>query len=122
LHSGEHPLALFGSISWSLRRYAAATRAFEQAERRGERISIKEALTRVGVRDWPLGELKKAEERLMKLGRARAGKFYRWLMETDLALKGTHSHETRARFALEQLFLRMSEQAAPPPAKAGIKR
>ena len=122
LQSGEHPLALFGSISWSLRRYAAATRAFEQAERRGERISIKEALTRVGVRDWPLGELKRAEERLIQLGRARAGKLYRWLMETDLALKGTHSHESRARFALEHLFLRMAKQAARPAATTSARR
>ena len=44
LQSGEHPLALFGSISWSLRRYAAATRIFQQAQRRGERITLKDAL------------------------------------------------------------------------------
>lgn len=122
LQSGEHPLALFGSISWSLRRYASATRAFQQAERRGERITIKEALTRVGVRDWPIGELKKAEERLMQLGRVRAGKIYRWLMETDLALKGSHSHADRARFVLEQLFLRMSKEAAPPAPKTAARR
>lgn len=115
LQSGEHPLALFGSIAWSLRRYAAATRAFEQAERRGEKISIREALTRAGVKDWPLGELGRAEERLKQLGRARSGKIYRWLMETDLALKGSHSHADRARFVLEQLFLRMAKETAPPP-------
>src|SRR5262249_30188649 len=35
LHSGEHPLALVGSLGWALRRYAAATRLFQQAERAG---------------------------------------------------------------------------------------
>ncbi len=122
LQSGEHPLALFGSISWSLRRYAAATRAFEQAERRGERIGIKDALTRVGVKDWPLGTLAKAEEALKQLGRVRAGKIYRWLMEIDLALKGSHSSADRARFVLEQLFLKMSKEAAPQVPKAAARR
>jgi DNA polymerase-3 subunit delta len=109
LQSGEHPLALLGSIGWSLRRYAAATRAFEQAERRGEKISLREALTRVGVRDWPFGALAAAEQRLIQLGRRRAGKLYRSLLELDLSLKGTHSADDRARWALEQLILRMAK-------------
>jgi DNA polymerase-3 subunit delta len=111
LHSGEHPLALLGSISWSLRRYAAATRIFQAAERRGHRMPLKEALTQAGVRDWPLGTLKKAEERLMQLGRVRAGKLYQWLLETDLALKGSHSHEARGRIALEMLILKMARKS-----------
>ena len=113
LQSGEHPLALFGSISWSLRRYAAATRIFQQSERRGQKIGLKEALTQAGFRDWPLGTLKAAETRLIQLGRIRGSKLYPWLLETDLALKGTHSHETRARFVLEHLFLRLAKGAAP---------
>jgi len=113
LQSGEHPLALLGSISWSLRRYAAATRIFQQAERRGQRMPLKEALQQAGVRDWPLGTLKKAEERLMQLGRVRAGKLYQWLLETDLALKGSHSHDARGRIALEMLVLKMVRKAPP---------
>lgn len=113
LQSGEHPLALFGSLSWSLRRYAAATRIFQQAQRRGERITIKDALTRAGVRDWPLGTLKKSEDRLKHLGSIRAGKLYQWLLEIDVSLKGTHSEESRARFALENLFLRMAPKPQP---------
>lgn len=109
LQSGEHPLALVGSISWSLRRYAAATRIFQQSERRGERIGLKEALTQAGVRDWPFGALAKTEDRLKQLGRQRAGKLYRWLLELDLSLKGTHSADDRARWALEQLILRMAK-------------
>ncbi len=34
LQAGEAPQALFGSIAWSLRRFAAATRIVEQQERR----------------------------------------------------------------------------------------
>jgi DNA polymerase-3 subunit delta len=119
LQAGEHPLALVGSIGWSLRRYAAAVRVFEQAERRGERMQLRDALAQVGVRDWPMGALAASETRLKQLGRRRAGNLYRWLMELDLSLKGSHSHDDRARWALEQLILRMSKQAAKPmPAKA----
>jgi len=116
LQSGEHPLALFGSVSWSLRRYAAATKLFQQAERRGDRPNLREALIAAGFRDWPVGSIKKAEDRLKQLGRDRAGKLYQWLIEADLAMKGSHSHEDRARFVLEQLIFCMSKQAAPAPA------
>lgn len=109
LQSGEHPLALVGSISWSLRRYAAATRIFQQAERRGDKLPLKDALSQSGVRDWPFGALAAAEKRLMQLGRQRAGRLYRWLLELDLALKGTHSADDRARWALEQMILRMAK-------------
>jgi DNA polymerase-3 subunit delta len=112
LHAGEHPLALVGSISWSLRRYAAATRIFEAAEREGQKMPLREALSQAGVRDWPLGTLAKAEERLKQLGRRRAGQLYRWLLELDLSLKGTHSQDERARWALEQLVLRMAKGPA----------
>jgi DNA polymerase-3 subunit delta len=108
LHSGEHPLAIVGSLSWSLRRYAAATRIFQHAERTGHKISLREALTQAGFRDWPLGSLAAAEKRLIQLGRHRATHLYRWLLELDLALKGSHSPDDRARWALEQLLLRMA--------------
>jgi DNA polymerase-3 subunit delta len=116
LHAGEHPLALVGSLSWSLRRYAAATRIFQQAERSGQTMPLKEALVQAGVKDWPIGNLAASEKRLIQLGRSRAGKLYRWLLELDLSLKGSHSQDDRARWALEQLLLRMSKAAAPRPA------
>jgi hypothetical protein len=46
------------------------------------------------------------------LGRQRAGQLYRWLLELDLALKGSHSQEDRARWALEELVLRMAKRSA----------
>ena len=113
LQAGEHPLALVGSISWSLRRYAAATRIFQKAEREGKKLSLREALSQAGVRDWPFGALAGAEKRLMQLGRKRAAHLYQWLMELDLSLKGSHSQDDRARWALEQLILRLSQAATP---------
>jgi DNA polymerase-3 subunit delta len=113
LHAGEHPLALVGSLSWSLRRYAAATRIFQGAERAGRKIPLREALTAAGFRDWPIGAVASAEKRLIQLGRHRASQLYRWLLELDLALKGSHSQDDRARWALEQLLLRMAKQQAP---------
>jgi DNA polymerase-3 subunit delta len=120
LQSGEHPLALVGSLSWSLRRYAAATRIFQQAESAGERIPLREALIRAGVKDWPIGTLAASEKRLIQLGRRRAGRLYRWLLELDLSLKGSHSQEDRARWSLEQLLLRMSQAAVAKP--SGVRR
>jgi DNA polymerase-3 subunit delta len=121
LHAGEHPLAIFGSLSWSLRRYAAATRIFQQSERAGQKLPLREALTQAGFRDWPAGTLAAAEKRLMQLGRQRAARLYRWLVELDVALKGTHSADDRARWALEQLVFRLAKGGAArpkPPAAA----
>lgn len=112
LQAGDHPIAIFGQMSWSLRRYNAAVRVFEAAERQGRKISLREALQQAGFNDWPKGTLATAEERLKQLGRDRAGRMYRWLVDLDLSLKGTHSPEDRARFALEQLFLRMAKKEA----------
>jgi DNA polymerase-3 subunit delta len=113
LRCGEHPLALVGSLAWSLRRYAAATRHYERAQRSGRNIPLREALSLAQVRDWPPGELARAEQRLLALGRQRAGQLYRWLLELDLALKGSHSQDDRARWALEQLLLRLAPRKRP---------
>ncbi|MCH5377630.1 MAG: DNA polymerase III subunit delta [Planctomycetes bacterium] len=112
LQSGEPPQALFGQISWSLRRFAAATRIFERAEREGRRIPLRTALEQAGFRPYPKQVLPNAERQLKQLGRGRAGQLYRWLLEADLALKGTHSVPHRARSVLEQLILRLAKDAA----------
>lgn len=113
LQSGEHPVALLGQFAWSLRRYAAATRIYEQAERDGRRIPLAEALVEAGFRKWPQEALPRAEKQLRQLGRQRALSLYTWLLETDLALKGSHSQEDRARLALEKLFVRMAQPLGP---------
>ena len=117
LHSGENPLALFGSIAWSLRRFADATRLFERTEQDGKRPNLRKALEQAGFRPWPRGAMERAEHQLKQLGRQRAGQMYRWLLEADMALKGSHSHPHRARFVLERILIRMSQQLAPKPAR-----
>jgi len=119
LLSGENALALFGQISWSLRRFAAATRVFQAAQRDGRRMALRDALLQAGFRQWPKTALENAERQLKQLSQQRAGQLYRWLLDADLALKGSHSTPDRSRQVLEQLFVRMSTQLRPaPPARA----
>lgn len=112
LRSGSEPQAIFGQISWALRRYATATRIVQQAQRNKQRVDLQAAAKEAGFRPFA-DELKKAERHLRQMGSARAGKLHEWLLETDLALKGSHSHKDRARLAIEKLFLRLAEQTAP---------
>jgi len=109
LQAGEHPVALFGQMAWSLRRFAAATRIYQQSERSQRRTPLRDALIQAGLPHWNQKGLDRAEAQLKQLGRDRAGQLYQWLLETDLALKGSHSHPHRSRFALEYLFLRMAK-------------
>lgn len=112
LQAGEHPLAITGSLAWGLRRFALATRIFrEMKQRSGVNPSLREVLLQAGFKDWPIGRLAKAESRLKQIGSQRAGQLYRWLLELDLSLKGSHSHERRARWAVERLLFRLAKQA-----------
>jgi DNA polymerase-3 subunit delta len=113
LQSGEQPVALFGQISWSLRRFAAATRIYQQAERVGRKPSVRQALEQAGFRKWPKEAMERAERQLRQLGRERAARLYRWLLEADLALKGSHSAPQRARLVLERLLVRMAKHFSP---------
>ena len=114
LHAGENPIGLFAQIAWSLRRFAAATRIYEQAEQAGRRVPLAAALEQAGFRKFPVEAMRRAERQLLQLGRERAAALLGWLLEADLALKGTHSAPDRARFMLEQLIVRLSQAAAPP--------
>jgi DNA polymerase-3 subunit delta len=109
LHSGESVQAIFGAMSWSLRRFADATRIVQRMEREGKRINLPAALEQAGFRKWPRQAIESAERQLRQIGRERAGKLYRWLLDLDLALKGTHATPDRARFALEQMIVRLSK-------------
>lgn len=110
LLAGDEPIGLLGQIGPSLRRFAAATRLVEQAEHAGRRPALRQALEKAGIKPFVLA---KAEAQLKQLGRQRGGQFYRWLLEADIALKGTHSQRARARTVLEQLIVRMSSLADP---------
>lgn len=111
LRAGENPIGVFAQVSFTLRRLAAATRLFQEARSRTRPIRLGDALVQAGVRDWPPGTIQKCEKQLLRLGRVRASQLYRWLLETDLALKGTHSSPHRARWCIEHLFLRMAGPA-----------
>jgi DNA polymerase-3 subunit delta len=110
LMSGDPPQALFGQISWSLRRLAAATRVYERAQRSGRKLPLRSALEQAGVQAW---QSQRVEKQLQRVGRKRAGKLYEWLLESDLALKGSHSTGDRARWVLERLLLRLAGPATP---------
>jgi DNA polymerase-3 subunit delta len=109
LQGGEVPIALLAQIGSSLRRLATAARLVEQGERTRRPIALRQALERAGVKPFMLG---KVEPQLRRLGRMRAGHLYRWLLEADLALKGSSSSPARARLVLEKLIVRV----ARPPA------
>ncbi|MEM9658957.1 MAG: DNA polymerase III subunit delta, partial [Planctomycetota bacterium] len=68
LASGEEPHALLPQMSATLRRFNAATLAIEQAERRGDRPSLRAALEHAGVVRFKLGD---AETQLRQIGRER---------------------------------------------------
>ena len=111
LKSGEHPLALFGQLSWSLRRYSLATEIVLRQVRQQKRPDLSSAISAAGFRPWG-GEVETAESQLKQLGRGRASKILDWLNETDAALKRTHTTAHRGRLALEKLFIRMSRELA----------
>ncbi len=110
LAAGENPIALLGQISSTLRRFAAAARLVQQAERSGRRPALRPILEQAGFKKFVLD---KAERQLRQLGRERAKHLYHWLLEADLALKGASSAPDRARLVLEQLIVRLSTAADP---------
>jgi len=108
LQAGDAPQALFGQLAWFFRRFTAATREFERAERENKRsASLKTALREAGFRGSDT-MLQQAERQLKRIGRERAGRLTRYLLELDLALKGTHSADQRGRLAIEQFLVRLS--------------
>jgi DNA polymerase-3 subunit delta len=84
-------------------------RLVEHAEAQKRRINLRDALEQAGVKPFVLA---KAEEQLRKLGRQRAGKLQRWLLQADLDLKGQSSLPPRV--ILERLIVRIAAPAATP--------
>ena len=113
--AGESPVALMGQIAWRFRQLAGAARIAVRMQATGGRVNLRQALEQVGVKNWQ-GAMEKAEGNLRQLGARRAARLYRWLLEADLALKGSSSSGDRARLVLEQLFVRMSRQLSPASA------
>ncbi|MEL7497223.1 MAG: DNA polymerase III subunit delta [Planctomycetota bacterium] len=107
---GEPPIAVFGSIAWSLRRYGNATEEVLRQLRTGQRPNMKTAIKQAGLGSWGGGD---AEAELKQVGSTRAKQIHQWLLETDVQLKRSHSTETRGRLAIEKLFVRMAKELAP---------
>lgn len=107
LMAGEHPIGILAQIASTLRRFAAATRLVESAEAQKRRINLREALEQAGVKPFVIA---KSEQQLRHLGRQRAGKLHRWLLEADLDLKGQSALPPRT--VLERLIVRV---ATPQP-------
>jgi len=112
IRGGEYPLALFGQLAWSLRRYGQATEIVYQQMRSGQKPHLGKAIQEAGFKNWN-GELENSEKRLKQLGSHRAGQILDWIREADLQLKRSHSKEDRGRLVLEKLIVRMSSQLAP---------
>lgn len=124
LLAGEVPIAILAQIGATLRRFAAATRYIEQAEKAGRKTSLRQALEAAGVKPAPF-IMNKAEAQLKQLGRQRGGQLLGWLLEADLALKGASSSPPKARIVLEQLLVRLStpgKGAAGPAPRAAVGR
>jgi DNA polymerase-3 subunit delta len=108
IQSGEHPQALFGAFSWSLRRFAAAVRIVEAQETRGQRANLSSALAAAGVNKFPKDRFDNALAQLRQIGRRRGQRLYRRLLDADLKMKRSHSSPHRARFVLEELIFELS--------------
>ena len=103
----EVPLALFGQIGWSLRRYVQVFHAVEAARLDGQKPNLRGAISAAGFRDW---EAPKVEARMQQIGRTKLLLLADWLLTADQQLKRSHSHESRGRLVLEKLVLLLAER------------
>jgi DNA polymerase-3 subunit delta len=106
--AGEQPIGLLAMLASKLRPLAAATRTFEEAEATGRRLSLRQAVAESSAKVWPQ-MLDEAERNMKRLGRQRTGQLYRWLLEADLAIKGTRSKGDGPRMVMEELIVRLGD-------------
>jgi DNA polymerase-3 subunit delta len=108
LASGEDPQGLLPQMASTFRKFGMAVRLFDQAERSGRPLSIRQAVERAGMHSFKLND---AERQLKQIGRPRGRQLYRWLLAADLETKGYNSAKDRARRVLETLIIRLSREA-----------
>lgn len=101
--SGEAPQAVIPQIAWSLRRYGIAAQLVQQNRRMGRPVTADQVVGQAGF--WG-SDLRSAPLRLRRIGLQRATCILDWLLDLDLKLKGSHSNNDRAIFALEELCMR----------------
>ncbi len=113
LRAGEEAHAILPQMASTLRKFAAATRLFEEGERAGRRPSLKQTLTAAGFPPFKIGD---AERQLRQLGRGRAARLQQWVLAADLQLKDYNSTKDRARRVLETLIVQLSADCSTPVA------
>ncbi len=106
LYGGENPLAIFGPLAWSLRRYSIAVQLYEEQE--ASRPKWSQILQQAGFHHWQKGELERAETAIKQIGRERGRNLAAWLLEAEMALKGSHSSGDGPRQTLEKLLVRLA--------------
>ena len=102
LASGENPVGILAQITPTLRRFAAATALFLDAERSHRRLPLTETLAAAG---FPPFVVKKSSEQMKRLGRFRGNRLLALLSETDLAMKG--GSRADPRILLERLLIEL---------------
>jgi DNA polymerase-3 subunit delta len=102
LIAGEPGIKLLGGISFVFRKLAVAT----ELSRNG--MPLDEALRKANV--FPYQQAA-AERYLRRIGRPQAEQISRWLLETDLAIKG--ASRISDRVLIEQLFVKLSGKMGP---------
>lgn len=100
LAAGEAPMKLLGGINFTYRRIAKAT----EMTRHGTPLA--EALQSSGMHPYAV---KQVVSYMRRIGRPRAERIYGWLVDADMALKGSSALSERA--VLEQLLLRLAGRA-----------
>lgn len=103
--SGQNAIGIFAPLSWSLRRFGVAAHLIEQADRVGQKLPLPTALEKAGFRK---GEIRLAETQLRRIGRQRGKQLLGWLLQLETKLKGSHSNESLAKFALEEFILKLA--------------
>ena len=109
LAAGEHPIAVMGQVSYTLRNFAKAAQLVEQTEAEGRRVSLPHILSQCGF--WQ-SKVDAAVTQLRKISRDRARQLSTWLVDVDLAMKGHNSADARARLEIERLIARLSQAAS----------
>lgn len=104
--SGQEAFGVFAQLAWSLRRYGQVFEHRRRALRKNPKAPLDTSLMEAGFRKHELGD---ASRRYRRIGPIRLAQISQHLLDADLAMKRTHSHEARARLVLEDLILRLHQ-------------
>ncbi len=96
LEQGEDPFALFGGMTWQLRKLAQTHRLLQQG------VSLQGAMAQAGM---PPFKAQSVQQHLKQLG-PRAESLFDWLLEVENSLKSSGQLPPEA--ALERLLVRLS--------------